>query len=173
MGEPRAGRQPSAGRRVDDAGRSAGGSPLVQFASRTPGLLAAAAIALSALPAGAEQLAAAHPPPPQGIFAFLAAYPDRLARIERGILVWRDGTRTPLAKLGLDPQGRPLIRYQPADDPVVAATEAISAVDYEPLYLKMYGDCRTTDIRPRLSEVRWNRQASRVEVRAQSLVSFS
>ncbi len=122
-------------------------------------------LALAALPATAEP----QPAPPQGVHAFVAAYPDFLDRVENGVLIWRDGTKMPLAKLGLNRDGRPLRgRLQPADDPAVAATEAISAVDYEPIFLKMYGDCRTGNVGARLAPVRWNKDGpdGGVEVRA-------
>src|SRR5690606_16255440 len=44
-----------------------------------------------------------------------------------------------------------------AEDPAVAATEGISAVDYEPIYLKMYGDCRKGPMGKRLVPVAWGR----------------
>jgi hypothetical protein len=121
--------------------------------------------------AGALLLALAAPAPaqdrlppdrsPQGIHAFVAAYPDHLVGIDGGVLRWRDGTRMPLAALGLGRDGQPLRRQaKPAPDPLVAATEAISAVDYEPIYLKMYGDCRKRGLGDRLTTVRWNRAAA-------------
>ncbi|MCC7275013.1 MAG: M15 family metallopeptidase [Alphaproteobacteria bacterium] len=111
-------------------------------------------------PAPAEEgRAAAAAARPQGVFAFIAAYPDHLDRVEKGVLYWLDGTKMPLARLGLDRHGRPLRPYRPADDPATAATEAISAIDYEPIYLKIYGDCRTGDMTARLATLRWNRAA--------------
>ncbi|WP_374448977.1 M15 family metallopeptidase [Stella sp.] len=113
--------------------------------------LVAAVVLAGAAPVRADE-------PPQGIHAFVAAYPEHLLRVEGGYLWWRDGTRMPLAALGLGRDGRP-VRPQgkPAADPLVAATEAISAVDYEPIYLKIYGNCRAGDMADRLATVRWNR----------------
>lgn len=85
------------------------------------------------------------------------------------MLRWRDGTRMPLSALGLGRDGQPLRRQgKPASDRLVAATEAISSIDYEPIYLKMYGDCRKADMGSRLATVLWNRGAAEgpVELRA-------
>ncbi|BBK35054.1 hypothetical protein STAQ_01320 [Allostella sp. ATCC 35155] len=107
--------------------------------------------------------------PPQGVEAFVAAYPEHLDGVEDGVLRWRDGTRMPLSALGLGRDGQPLRRQgKPASDRLVAATEAISSIDYEPIYLKMYGDCRKADMGSRLATVLWNRGAAEgpVELRA-------
>ncbi|MGE0716110.1 MAG: M15 family metallopeptidase [Alphaproteobacteria bacterium] len=95
--------------------------------------------------------------PPQGVHAFVAAYPDFLARVEKGVLVWRDGTKMPLSALGLDRDSKPTRRFDAAPDPKVRATEGISAIDYEPIFLRMYGDCRRQDMAARLAPVQWNR----------------
>ncbi len=124
-------------------------------------LAGALAAAFAVLPAAAEEVPGRKSRPPQGVHAFVAAYPDYLDRVEKGVLHWRDGTKMPLARLGLDRDGRPLRgRLPPADGSAVAATEAISAVDYEPIYLKMYGDCRTGNMGPRLVPVQWNRSGA-------------
>lgn len=127
-----------------------------------PNFLARAVLTAALLPI--PGLATAEEPrpaaPPQGVQAMVAAYPDFLLRVEKGMLLWRDGTKMLLARLGLDREGRPLkARLKPPADPVLAATEGISAVDYEPVYLKMYGDCRTGDMRARLGPVQWSRGA--------------
>jgi len=123
----------------------------------TLALVSALTVALAGCGAAAQPAEPSRPP--QGIHAFVAAYPDFLDRVEKGILHWRDGTRMPLSALGLDKAGKPRVRYAAAGDPLVAATEAISAVDYEPIFLKMYGDCRKGGMMERLAEVRWNRAA--------------
>jgi hypothetical protein len=83
--------------------------------------------------------------------ALVAAYPDHLASADATHLVWRDGTRMPLSDgrtktpeealddPDLDDQFRyayplgPLAR-PPTDDP--------GRIRFEPLFRKMYGDCR-------------------------------
>ena len=133
-----------------------------------PAVAGLLALALAASPASADP----HQdrPPPQGVHAFVAAYPAFLDRVENGMLVWQDGTRMPLARLGLDRAGRPVHgrNQAPSPDPRQAATEAISAVDYEPIFLKMYGDCRTGPVAAGLKTVRWNRGSPEggIEVRA-------
>lgn len=74
------------------------------------------------------------------------AYPDLLAAVEDGTLLWRDGTRMALdgepgaadsirAMFSVPyPAGAPLSVPQPGEDP--------GRIRYEPFFVKMYGDCR-------------------------------
>jgi hypothetical protein len=66
----------------------------------------------------------------------------------------------PLANLGVqDPEKVYTVAAPPPEDPRHAATESISEIDYEPIYRKMYGDCRAGEVAPRLAPVRWTRNA--------------
>jgi hypothetical protein len=94
---------------------------------------------------------------PRGVHAFVAAYPEHLARVENGELVWRDGHRTPLAELGVPDGGAP--EATPRADPRHAATESVAVVNYAPIYDRMYGDCRFGEVEGRLADLRWNRGA--------------
>jgi hypothetical protein len=97
----------------------------------------------------------------------VVAYPDAIAGISGNELVWRDGARMPISD-GISPKdfktllGRPdiddmfVIPYRPGrpslrpglnDDP--------GRVRYEPLFLKLYGDCRKGEVAPRLAKVAW------------------
>ena len=99
--------------------------------------------------------------------ALIKAYPDFLDRIEQNDLVWRDGTRMriddgegtktfdamldhpdikdmflmkyPLGEQGLAPE----LNFDPG------------RVHYEPLFRKMYGDCRTDDVVANAANVVW------------------
>lgn len=123
--------------------------------ARRIGIVAAAWVALMA----ATSLGVAEVRP-SGLAAFVAAYPEHLAGVENGDLVWRDGTRMSAAALGTsaDPHIQ-TIASPPPEDPRHPATDAVSAIDYEPIYRKMYGDCRVGEVAPRLAPVRWTRNA--------------
>lgn len=97
----------------------------------------------------------------------LRAYPGYIARIEGGSLVWRDGTRMPVtdgvsAKSFEQKLDRPDIddmfvtpyRTGPPQGPP-GVNEDPGRVRYEPLFVRMYGDCFKGDVRPRLRPVRW------------------
>lgn len=95
----------------------------------------------------------------------LRAYPDSLARVENGALVWRDGTRMPVSgavngktfERMLEspsigdmfaipyPKGR--MTAPPAADP--------GRVRYAPLFDKMYGDCTKGGAEKNLVTVPW------------------
>jgi hypothetical protein len=124
----------------------------MQFAA----LILALATAAGTAPDGAPGVTT----PLRGLAAFVAAYPDHLAGVEDGHLVWRDGERMPLEALGLDdPERTHTVALPPPEDPRHAATESISAVRHEPIYRRIYGDCRAGEVEPQLVAVRWNRGA--------------
>lgn len=94
------------------------------------------------------------PPALSGLLRIIAAYPDYLQGIEGNELVWRDGTRMTLAALGIPERDDGPPPRLP-NDPRQIISESISAVDYEPIYRRIYGDCRLGEVGPRLKPVRW------------------
>lgn len=96
----------------------------------------------------------------------VAAYPDALASVEDGTLVWRDGTRMPFD------DGKPAKPFDawladPDLDDIFtiaypAGEIAPPAKDSDPgrarppaLFDKMYGDCRKGEVEKHLTSVRW------------------
>jgi len=97
----------------------------------------------------------------------LAAYPQHLARVEDGTLIWRDGTRMPLD----DGHGsKPFAQWLAAPD--IADMFAIAypagadivppAKDADPgrarntaFFDKVYGDCRKGEVATNLTDVAW------------------
>src|SRR5215471_5215868 len=105
--------------------------------------------------------------PTDSAAALVKAYPDFLDRIEQNDLVWKDGTRMriddgkgaksfdallddpdikdmflmkyPLGEQGLAPE----VNFDPG------------RVHYDPLFRKMYGDCRTDDVMANAADVVW------------------
>ncbi len=97
----------------------------------------------------------------------IVAYPDFLASIENGELVWRDGTRMPVSDGVSAKTAADVVDHADIDDiftwdyPV--GDEAVPPPrDYDPgrarpqpFFIKMYGDCRAGEVESRLAEVRW------------------
>ena len=97
----------------------------------------------------------------------VAAYPGQFSAIEGNELVWRDGTRMPvsdgiagkdfdtlLAKPDIDDMFAMPYRPGPIEaNP--ALNEDPGRVRYEPLFLKMYGDCKKGEVEKRLRPVAW------------------
>lgn len=97
----------------------------------------------------------------------VATYPDHLARHERGVLVWKDGTRMlfddgvrgkDLATL-LD---RPSLKDQfyaryPAGQPASPPAAGIDPgrVRHQAFFARMYGDCRKGEVARNLVDVVW------------------
>ena len=99
--------------------------------------------------------------------ALVAAYPDFLAGYDAQDLIWKDGTRMAIsdgiANKSFDELlNRPDIKDQfaipyPLGSPlkVPAVNEDPGRIRYEPLFLKMYGDCRKGEVQKRLKPVAW------------------
>jgi hypothetical protein len=116
-------------------------------------------------PAAAQ--APASPAMERTVSDLLAAYPDAMDRIEGGDLVWRDGTRMriddgkgakpPAAWLATPdikdifafpyPAGAPLDPPPAGADPGRARPAA--------LFNKLYGNCHTAEVTPKLADVIW------------------
>ena len=95
------------------------------------------------------------------------SYPDFLDRHEDGALVWKDGTRMPFDDGIRDKPfeallDKPSIRdmfYAPYplahDAPPPGPNVDPGRVRYEPLFAKMYGDCRKREVEKSLVDVVW------------------
>jgi len=92
----------------------------------------------------------------------LRAYPDELAGVEGNELIWRDGTRMPISDGRPDKSEAEALRsgsiadqlktpytteMPPRDDPGRVRNKAF--------FDKMYGDCRSGQVQPRLVRVVW------------------
>lgn len=99
--------------------------------------------------------------------ALVGAYPDFLDRIEGNALVWKDGTRMPIDD-GRGPKDfatrldAPDIKDMFAAPYVAGSTQTPppfqsdpGRVRFQPLFDKMYGDCRGGDVARRLVEIDW------------------
>ena len=109
--------------------------------------------------------------------ALIKAYPDFLERIDGNELVWRDGTRMAIDD-GKGPKSldqmldRPdikdmfVMRYPPGrqGSPPAVDTDP-GRVRYMPLFFKMYGDCRKSDVTPNASTVVWLKKKSGKTIR--------
>ena len=106
-------------------------------------------------------------PPTDAAAALIKAYPDFLDRIEQNDLVWKDGTRMRID----DGEGTKsfdalldhpdikdmfLMKY-PLGEQGLAPKENFDPgrVHYDPLFRKMYGDCRTDDVMANAVNVVW------------------
>jgi hypothetical protein len=97
----------------------------------------------------------------------VAAYPDQFTGIEAGDLIWRDGTRMPisdgiagkdfdtlLAKPDIDDMFvMPYRPGPPLENPGI--DQDPGRVRYEPLFIKMYGDCKKGEVAAHLRSVAW------------------
>lgn len=111
--------------------------------------------------------AVAQPIAVEQVARLLAAYPDFLDRIEGNALIWKDGTRMTIddkkggkdfASLLGSPDIKDMFfaRYPagtPAQAPAVDSDPG--RVRYEPLFDKMYGDCRKGEVQAKLVDVVW------------------
>ncbi len=125
---------------------------------RAPGIRAAALALLIVAPACGRAASIAD---------LLRAYPDALAGFDGADLIWRDGTRMPVddgqpdktvdqqlrhgsildqLRLAYPPAGAPL-EPPPTDDPGRVRNTAF--------FQKMYGDCHTGEVAPKLVPVVW------------------
>jgi hypothetical protein len=95
------------------------------------------------------------------------AYPDAIAGINGNELIWRDGTRMPISD-GISPKGFKTLLDHPDIDDMFAipyrpgkptfppgVNDDPGRVLYEPLFIKLYGDCRKGEVEPRLTTVAW------------------
>jgi D-alanyl-D-alanine carboxypeptidase len=99
--------------------------------------------------------------------ALVAAYPDHLAGYDDRDLLWKDGTRMPLADgragksfdellNGPDIMDQFAFPYPLGGEPKAPAlNEDPGRIRNEPFFLKMYGDCRKGEVTPRLKPVSW------------------
>jgi len=96
----------------------------------------------------------------------VAAYPAFLSGQQGDVLVWRDGTRTPVsdgrgAKTPAQIVGSPDIEdifawpYPLAGAPIVTPTGDPGRARPAALFQRMYGDCHAGQVRPNLVPVRW------------------
>ena len=96
----------------------------------------------------------------------VSSYPNFLARHEGDELVWKDGTRTKFDdgkgnksfdELLNDPSPKDMFYYPyPTGGAAVPAKNADPGrIRYEPLFTKMYGDCRKGQVQKSLVEVVW------------------
>ncbi len=122
--------------------------------------LAAVAVAGPAVAQGGE------PPFKPSLEALVRVYPQFLAAIEGNALVWTDGARMviddgqgakPFAKLLDEPDIKDMFYAPYPLGPAVAPGKEIDPgrVRYEPLFNKMYGDCRKGGVQANLVDVVW------------------
>jgi hypothetical protein len=141
----------------------------------------AAACLAGLLVAGTTSAAERYGAPPAGIEARLdrlvAAYPAFLAGHDDKDLIWKDGTRMPLSDGRTDKDFDTLLEQPDVDDmfafayppgksfPVPATNFDPGRVRYEPLFRRMYGDCRKGEVTPRMREIVWLPTTAKVKVR--------
>src|SRR5215470_10015336 len=131
------------------------------------------ALTLSALSVAADPMSDA-------LDALLAAYPDHLAAHAGNDLVWKDGTRMPIADGRADKTFQQLLEQPDIKDQFAfryplgpnvrppTINEDPGRIRFEPLFIKMYGDCRKGGVAQRLKPVAWlpKRGGGRVSVTA-------
>jgi hypothetical protein len=99
--------------------------------------------------------------------ALVAAYPDHLASHDGKDLVWKDGTRMPVSdgrtgktfeEMLNSPDIKDQFVYPYPLGPGVKApglNEDPGRIRYEAFFVKMYGDCRRSDVTKRLKPIYW------------------
>jgi hypothetical protein len=99
--------------------------------------------------------------------ALVAAYPGHLAGVEGNDLVWKDGSRMPVSDGRTGKTFEQLLDEPDIDDQFAypyplgttlktpALNEDPGRIRYEPLFAKMYGDCRNGEVAGRLVAVPW------------------
>lgn len=119
--------------------------------------LLSALVLLSTMPAVADPT----------LEALVAAYPDQLAGHDGQDLIWKDGTRMPVAdgrtnKTFEQLLDQPDIKDQFAfryplgpDVQPPGVNEDPGRIRFEPFFIKMYGDCRKGEVAKRLKPVAW------------------
>ena len=129
------------------------------------------ALTLSALPVAAD-------PMNDALDALVGAYPDHLSGYAGNDLIWKDGTRMPIAdgradktfeRLLSNPDIKDQFAFRYPLGPNVAppaVNQDPGRIRFEPLFAKMYGDCRKGEVGKRLKPVAWlpKRGGGRVSV---------
>ncbi len=97
----------------------------------------------------------------------MRAYPEQFAGIEGNFLVWKDGTRMPISDGKAGKDFETLLNDPDIDDMFIQPYRAgpstgepgVNAdpgrIRYEPLFLKMYGDCRKGGFEGKMRKVAW------------------
>jgi hypothetical protein len=121
---------------------------------------------------------AAADPMTDALDALVGAYPDHLAAHEGNDLIWKDGTRMPIAdgrpdktfeRLLNEPDIKDQFAFRYPLGPDVAppaVNQDPGRIRFEPFFVKMYGDCRKGEVGKRLKPVPWlpKRGGGRVSV---------
>jgi hypothetical protein len=104
---------------------------------------------------------------PPSVADRVRAYPDQFAGIEGSDLVWRDGTRMAISDGRGDKSFETMLDRPDIDDMFAepyrpgppdhrpAVNEDPGRVRHEPLFRKMYGDCRKGGVEAHLKKVAW------------------
>ena len=96
----------------------------------------------------------------------LRAYPDALTGFDGSNLIWRDGTRMPVGEARSDMSLEEQLRHgtildqlrlpYPAGAPILPAPQQDPGrVRNKAFFDKMYGDCKTGEVTPKLVQVVW------------------
>ena len=126
-------------------------------------------VSLVALPLAIVQAGALAHPQPGGPAALLETYPDFLERIDGNELVWKDGTRMRIDD-GKGEKTLDAMLNNPDIKDMFAMAYPVGnlgfppekdfdpgRVRYMPLFVKMYGDCRTSNLLADAADVVWLR----------------
>lgn len=130
-------------------------------------MLLALFLGVSTWPATAEPFGA----PSSGIVrqldVLVAAYPEFLLSHNGNYLLWKDGTRMPISDGNVTKDFNQLLDSPDIDDmfafpyptgsPLTAPGANVDPgrIRYEPMFLKMYGDCHQNEVKSRLRPVSW------------------
>jgi hypothetical protein len=110
---------------------------------------------------------AAADPMNDALDALVAAYPDHLAAHQGNDLIWKDGTRMPVADGRADKTFQQLLEQPDIKDQFAfhyplgpnvtppAVNEDPGRIRFEPFFTKMYGDCRNGEVAKRLKAIAW------------------
>src|SRR5262249_3853578 len=126
-------------------------------------------VALVVLPFAMIQTNVLARPQQGGPAALLETYPDFLERIDGNELVWKDGARMRiddgkggkiLDKMLSDPDIKAMfVMASPVGEKGLPPEKDLDPgrVRYTPLFVKMYGDCRTSNVLADATDVVWLR----------------
>src|SRR6516165_4491560 len=127
----------------------------------------AACVMLTLLASGICLAVRAAEQPASVVAALLEAYPGFLDRVDGNVLVWKDGTRMriddgkgdkPFEAMLDDPDIKDMFAMTyPAGDKGLAPELNFDPgrIRYLPLFTKMYGDCRATNLVAKAGKVVW------------------